>query len=1627
MNMRLFLLLLLINCTALASDPLFKDIRFMSEAQLFEDLTKKEIKELDSIFKHKHILDLESPGLSELKLWTEQLVSRLTISASKIGFQTPSYKVYYLVDDEAESFLYKYRPPDRNFFVGHVFINTGLIKKFFKSQQVLPQEASMEQVEFVLEAIQGTIAHNFASPKEDEIVKWQLRASQEISSDVSNGQLDVVASDILAHEILRDAKLNNSSLLHARELSIGGNPGVLNSIIGSTPDEAMTINLARGVLAYDRVKRGTYEVESISFHTNEMIKNLSILYHINELEKQLLVVLGKSSGTLNFSEVAKFMIQSLKNPSISNKELSAYVSLMSKAKVEDQVQAINKYKELLELITSENSSNVSNFKKDEPTLNYLTRKRFQDWESFPQSIKDFSKQWVLENIKPKELQDASSPKLTLNSSVFKKLDKFSSLFDENLLIKYRELYKVELSDYFNKVFVNGKFDYPQSQETYLRHCLNYLETLYRSKTNVNDEIEALETYQKGLFFEGADTTLNIDIFSFFLKNKDYQFINERYKRYAKDNPKKANYLFEMYTSIIMRELSTPFVYLSERFNDIEDFLKLLNIVNWHFSPEVFPRKISQLPKENLEKLEDFLRDNLLNQQMKSLVSDMIYKKEGARIKNVLQWKQHFFHEITAKHGKLIGQLIGSSSPLGRELKKDIIQELFFNENFELLKNDSEFIALEQFLFNQIGEYFDEKTKMKFMDIIYERKMAIWSHPRKIRDYVPQTNLNLLLKFYFKKIENDESFKKFFPEILKELKIKNEKGSQIFRLGSDGTIVNDLDYTTIPSQILNNVWEGLSRQNMNLQDKVRLILNMYNYDQFRYHSGYITFFKKIRYKLISDIEKEIGLQRELIHTNAYLEQFRAHKETLLSYLKSIFNPDDYVIPYRYNDNISYNGLDQIQFEVMKIIPVENLSPEEIIEIWNILSGKRVTSFTDRLLIEYINKIATDEKSGSIDTKKLSFQFIKDTLENERTASEKVRVLLAQEYFKSEIEQLSQVNNLTDAHLFKLFRKIERIIPRASVFLDNFLENEIAWKLHLSKEQNIKYILPLKSFNYKKIDLYTMNALSAISQLIKVLSNEQKIKLVAYIQNPNGELYSIFPKYDSSNLNNGLVNLYMKKIIDKSDKLLGVLESHINDASALQKLALIEAIVGSQPYGLFYQGEHITNKLYSLAGIESKNDIIRFQGYTQSLNKYEHSILLSFLLANNPISTQLNGEKSRLLQMAEAHGPIGIKGAQLADILALFGTNTDLAKAKNSSSPATMLEIYNYLERILPSEEYNHIDYLEKLSGSGGIKHVVICHWKDGSTDALYIKKEYLVESIKSTINILKSWTRYLQQHPDYNEKVNYTEYLLELEEQTLDEASFLRELKLSNTIAPYYEQTPSYKGWIIKPAKPSSGKKQREGLLIFQDIRDTVPFEKLADDDKKIVSEFIFKIEIELMFKKGIFDSDRHLGNFLFNPKTKEIHAIDFGQVYELKKSSFFSLGDINPFAQIIYHLTKGRSDKNAAVHLAKVFAHISKNKNEISEYTLNTLSLSFKKILDSNLENKELFQEILASITEHQLHLPRLYSMGIFKGFLYLTNEKYAQNLDKIFIEKTISKYVRRELIYKRTNDIFSVCNKLFK
>lgn len=1608
---------------------------FKTFAQVSSGLHPDEVKSLQKIFDDHKVLDLKTSGLVHFEDWLERLCERLTAAVEKTGEFYPEYRFYVMNSEAPEAFVYKFRSPGQKFYRGHVFFSAGLIRQMAatlvqkKSGDVgadTVADLSDTLVGLLMKGLQGVLGHEAAHPKQDELIKWDWRAARD-SSVQSHGQADEMSTDLLAIKILKDAELEPSSLLTGLELLFGHQPSTGNflmrgamAMFSSHPQQQLRLNILRGGLVRLRRDEGKGKIAPLEIHADGLRADLARVVNVIDTKARLAVIEAEAkahgeSVVLRFVNDMLTNLQRLAEPFFPVKKdgtYAAYLDWMEMLKV-----VLNAHPDLTPAEAATltkfcgqiygfgirgfgsgiwtSQSVTGGFDATMFSLE-ITRRAQRVYADHPLFNLPLWRDWLARELKNGLWQFATPP---YYACVLMPRDRVLAIYTD-FLARADELAEDQRADTYLKMLgglvLMGGDHSPMEIE-----ILKRLTTLMASS-------------------EGAQAVIVGNLFNLFHPvGQDQSFRGYALERFLKAGEAREEYtrlwaeLFKQVLSLASLAITDLSIgqgvamdspsWLWEKLHWAAvpgDFLKTFEPgrgLDTRFVTDWFVETIRSASWQAM------IRKNFNDAALRGVQQDL------APLFNFYNFSRVFIRTDSAftpqDRGRLLDAIDAAvaSEPAGSALFKGRV--LFAIRTIKEISGEVDhgfLIARAAKLAQILKENGYEDVFAALEDILQGAdnvRKALFANGDSLirilddwlkRGFIDRPGFERALERYF-----------FAARPEKEVTLPLESLSlesayvlwKYYRSKDDPLAVTALFQKIVGAfrvDLAEGDVEGLSEDTRRyLQAGIGIA------------PGYDRFFEFIKKGLAADFRALIGIGRGVgIGDPAYADGLRRNYDVARDFIKLIFNPDGQSIANEFRGLVKYHRLDGPAEMLVSLIPEGVLSAEQEAELWQIFSAKRANRHTDAFFESRVSprlkKLPPAERAAAY----------KKILDGAHLRSERLKNELMRVAIDDELQRMSRrAGEFTDREVRPLIEWVTSRIPDSSRFRDDLLE-KIAWKLELSEAQLVKFIEPLKSFNFRAMNPLTVNLLSSLSIVLEKLKNSEKLALIRYFKEPKGSLLSVLPWLARFNAD---IEAELRKFDIKDFDWIDHLESFVRDAGEGDRLVLIELLVGSRGSGLWHADEKWRDELYQLAGLElgsTKRKL--FDSYLKALPAFEHSVTLSYLIATQGEG----GGGSELLRILETFDTPGIKFAQMASVLGIFGPerSEELAAAKDRALPPSRALVFEQLKKYLTAEEFSRIKRIRRLLGSGSVKFVALVEYEDGSKQAVSIRRPFLDERIAATLDIVKVWSEELKNDPEFANEYDFDYYLEALSEQLGEEVRFEREIGLANDMMDEYAKIREHKGWRFEPVRPSKTHVQNDYVLNYAAVEGAVPFDELSDEDKLAASELVVAAELHLLFDHEHFDADRHMGNFLFDPKTKRVYPIDMGQAYRLQGNGWFKPGDPYAVAEILY----GVSDKDAkrgAATLVRAFLRIEEDAKPHDENFVRELTASFVKILSGDESMKMKTFKTLAELNKRRVHLPLRFTMGVIKGLMIVLNEKYAKTVGPDFIRERIEKFIRCQMI----------------
>jgi predicted unusual protein kinase regulating ubiquinone biosynthesis (AarF/ABC1/UbiB family) len=628
---------------------------------------------------------------------------------------------------------------------------------------------------------------------------------------------------------------------------------------------------------------------------------------------------------------------------------------------------------------------------------------------------------------------------------------------------------------------------------------------------------------------------------------------------------------------------------------------------------------------------------------------------------------------------------------------------------------------------------------------------------------------------------------------------------------------------------------------------------------------------------------------------------------------------------------------------------------------------------------------------------------------------LRVALTRQVIESKLQELKAAG-LPPAKgpANEIFRLIKEINPESSAEKDILLE-ELAWDLKLSDRMLTGMVESQKSANpFAPGKITFPQWASAALNIAGKLSNESRWELVRFlrVKDGSGTLEKVreeLRKMSLDELIKGAEAFGVLAADQAKDSLrdlaieqfISHLEKFALESSTLERVPLIDALLNAGKEPLARSSRFLDHILYEELRFtpKSTNDrLLRAFLSRKVTPEHEKTVTLAYMLAN---SQGGNLDAASLFQMGRT---VGIKFGQQANIWDLFGKTVSEQTKKLKDNAGALPKAT--IERLLEKEKSNNpafrsIKSLDAVLGSASVKTVVLVTLENGDRAVLMIRNPAIKGQIRANLRASKSLIAALKKD-GILEGSEFFELLVNaLEGQIMREIEFSHEVEMLDALRPALANLnrqlgSKLGGWTLRTVAPVSSKSFSDEMALMT-LAQGVPFEKLDKSTQAAAGPAIVQASLALLFRHGIFEPDRHVGNFFVDSITKTITFIDAGQLERYKMTHAFAWDDRLTVAKFLMAFRD--KDAKSLLESIKLMSHPPE------AGTNDTLMLAqIKKLLASpNADQAVMLQSLVKSSAEHGLKLKQEFSFGIIKGFMTLVGENYVDtNTFKAILENEI-------------------------
>ncbi len=444
----------------------------------------------------------------------------------------------------------------------------------------------------------------------------------------------------------------------------------------------------------------------------------------------------------------------------------------------------------------------------------------------------------------------------------------------------------------------------------------------------------------------------------------------------------------------------------------------------------------------------------------------------------------------------------------------------------------------------------------------------------------------------------------------------------------------------------------------------------------------------------------------------------------------------------------------------------------------------------------------------------------------------------------------------------------------------------------------------------------------------------------------------------------------------------------ECSPLERIPLIEMVLTMGANTLAQEGEFPLNIIREFLHFkaDSLNEKLLL-AFLRVIPEHERTVTISYMLGRSGESDEAGSTRA----LFEIFQSVGIKLGQLASIWNLFGNDVsrDLRGLKDNARPMSRSEIESVMVNTLNPSELFRIK-LKRVLGSASMKTVVEVEL-DGRRAVMMVQRPQVKAQIASSLRLGASFLTELQSLGVKLPAALLLDLIEPLDEQLEQEVRMTLEASKTDRVRLEYQAIAGSlggvsNGWQIEVPRIITDIPVRDNLM-FMEFAEGIPFDELDARLQAEVGPLLAQSSLQLLFRRGIFDPDRHLGNWLFDPDRKVVRAYDFGQLEEYERTGAWQWDDRLAIARFLQGLDSSRADwlVDAALHMTRPELRNALDRTELIR-AVERASSTFRP--DASIQ--EQVTTLVSTLSEQGLKLERRFLLGALRGLLVLAGEGYV-------------------------------------
>lgn len=651
--------------------------------------------------------------------------------------------------------------------------------------------------------------------------------------------------------------------------------------------------------------------------------------------------------------------------------------------------------------------------------------------------------------------------------------------------------------------------------------------------------------------------------------------------------------------------------------------------------------------------------------------------------------------------------------------------------------------------------------------------------------------------------------------------------------------------------------------------------------------------------------------------------------------------------------------------------------------------------------------------------ISTEEARELLTNKSISRLDLQVELLRVAIAEKVERLAANPARSSMDIFNLFKEVLTLAPDKSSHRDVLLE-ELAWTLDLKGRVNAGLVEQNRSTNWNTPENMSVPQwASAAVALLAYLSAEAKWELVDFVRNPySGSGLDRFAQ-ELRTLDNQvfLQNREILSLISKQDGyqtlakyvateyVISEIEKFAFSSNTFAKVPVINLILtgGKAPLTVNPQ---FMDFIYKRTNITKDSDYGRLlEALLFIMPVHERTITLSYLLA-----TTKAGAKADPTELFKIARTVGIKFGQLSSIWNIFGeeVSRQTKNLKDNAGALTKFQIEQIIEKEVASVPALEGIKLIRILGSASVKTVVLIEMPSGEMAVLFVRNPNIKNQILTNIQMSHELINELEKRNVYKGSEFFRLLVNGMADQIIYEINFRQEmsnLMVLSQLTKRMNGQKEFKGsrWKFATITPWSADSYNSGIAVAT-LGTGKTFDKLSPETQKDVGKIIVSGMLDMFFKYGYMEPDRHKGNFFINEKTGVVTLLDGGQLTKYNRSLLLRSKDERAtVAEFVVAIAKKEADQliDAAMKMSGV--------SEISEEQRSQLRGKININFETNAKDQvQMLQTLVKDLAEHTLKLETKFSFGFIKGMMVLFGENYV-SADEFtdLLEKKIKNFYR--------------------